>query len=234
MHARLSLAVVVRIVVVGLVLTICTPIQMVQPTQAQTQAPFLTTPYYGYHGINSYFDHEYPDYQPNSTFTRYDGSRWTNMSDCTIGVNCYDGHNGYDFVMQYESVLAAADGSIGDSGWQIPNCRSGVSCQYGLRLEINHDNGYITRYGHLSAAMTSGQRVSAGQAIGTSGTTGNSTGPHLHFDIGMRASNTSIPSVGKAPARIPIKLGVGQPVGACGRTVSGLTSAAVPVNPCPS
>jgi hypothetical protein len=91
--------------------------------------------------------------------------------------------------MVYERVLAAADGVVTVAGWHIPNCHDPVqnpttNCGYGLYIEINHPNGYTTRYGHLSAVTVRlGQQVYAGQIIGTSGNTGNSSGPHLHFGV---------------------------------------------------
>lgn len=166
--------------VVSIVVIALTPLRHVL---SQSQSPFLSSPYYGSKSINSYLDHEYPTYGKNSIFTRYDGSRWTNMSGCTLGINCYDGHDGYDFAMSYERVLAAASGIVSVSGWNVENCRYGDQCGYGLRAEIQHDNGYTTRYGHMSAVMTWGRRVSTGDVIGTSGNTGNSTGPHLHFGV---------------------------------------------------
>ncbi|GAA2444528.1 hypothetical protein GCM10010191_71520 [Actinomadura vinacea] len=57
------------------------------------------------------------------------------------------------------------------------------STSYGLWIEIDHGGGWRTRYAHLSGEfVTVGQKVSAGRQIGTLGTTGGSTGPHLHFE----------------------------------------------------
>lgn len=182
---------------ISLGMFIATVVSPVLKVKAQ-QVPFLISPYYGTENINSFFDHEYPTYylvpngngnpgSENNIFTRYDGARWTNPPDpvdknnCTTGVNCYDGHDGYDFSLVYERVLAAADGEIIQAGWQFPNDRHR---SYGLRVEIRHANGYITRYGHLSSiAVSVGQEVTAGQVIATSGNTGNSTGAHLHFGV---------------------------------------------------
>ena len=55
---------------------------------------------------------------------------------------------------------------------------------YGYLIILNHGNGYVTYYAHLSQMyVTLGQQVSRGQVIGAVGSTGNSTGPHLHFEI---------------------------------------------------
>jgi murein DD-endopeptidase MepM/ murein hydrolase activator NlpD len=57
-------------------------------------------------------------------------------------------------------------------------------CSYGLYIEIQHAGGYSTRYAHLSQfGVSLGQVVSQGQVIGVTGNTGNSTGPHLHFEM---------------------------------------------------
>ncbi|SOD76227.1 Murein DD-endopeptidase MepM and murein hydrolase activator NlpD, contain LysM domain [Streptomyces sp. 1222.2] len=61
-----------------------------------------------------------------------------------------------------------------------------VSCggAFGIQIVVEHADGYYTQYAHLAAVtVDQGERVTAGQWIGQSGTTGNSTGPHLHFEV---------------------------------------------------
>ena len=73
-------------------------------------------------------------------------------------------------------VLAADSGYVIQAGWS--------NAGYGNMILINHGNGYLTRYGHLSAFNVEvGDSVKKGQLIGRVGSTGNSTGPHLHFEI---------------------------------------------------
>jgi len=62
--------------------------------------------------------------------------------------------------------------------------RAGYDPEYGLFAQIDHADGYQSMYGHASRLLVAaGDTVSAGQAIGLSGSTGRSTAPHLHFEI---------------------------------------------------
>ncbi len=75
-----------------------------------------------------------------------------------------------------DTVVAAASGTIS----RVSNLGN---TSYGRWIEINHGNGYTTRYAHLATQVVSvGQRVARGQKIGTVGNTGGSTGPHLHYE----------------------------------------------------
>jgi murein DD-endopeptidase MepM/ murein hydrolase activator NlpD len=61
---------------------------------------------------------------------------------------------------------------------------AGPADGYGIAALIDHGNGYLTHYGHMSAlSVVAGQRVRAGEEIGLEGSTGHSTGPHLHFEV---------------------------------------------------
>ncbi|NNN33205.1 peptidoglycan DD-metalloendopeptidase family protein [Streptomyces sp. S3(2020)] len=85
-------------------------------------------------------------------------------------------HTGVDFAVPTgTSVKAVAAGRVVSSGW---------AGSFGYQVVIRHADGRYTQYAHLSAiSVKSGQGVGAGQRIGRSGSTGNSTGPHLHFEV---------------------------------------------------
>lgn len=86
-------------------------------------------------------------------------------------------HPGLDVANNgYPNVVAADAGRIISAGWD----NSG----YGNKIIIDHGNGTRTLYGHLSAIyVIAGQTVNRGDAIGKMGTSGRSTGPHLHFEV---------------------------------------------------
>ncbi len=85
-------------------------------------------------------------------------------------------HEGLDFTaMSGTPILAAADGVVTRSGWEE---------SYGNIVEVTHTEGFMTRYAHISKRrVNEGQRVSRGQHIADVGSTGRSTGPHLHYEV---------------------------------------------------
>ncbi|MER6560944.1 transglycosylase family protein [Streptomyces sp. NPDC001027] len=85
-------------------------------------------------------------------------------------------HTGVDFpVATGTTVKAVAAGEVVSAGW---------GGSFGYQVVIRHGDGRYTQYAHLSAiSVRDGQSVGAGQRIGRSGSTGNSTGPHLHFEV---------------------------------------------------
>lgn len=85
-------------------------------------------------------------------------------------------HKGIDWSCSTgTSVMASSGGTVVQAGWYGG---------YGYCVTISHGNGMQTRYGHMSRVLVSaGQTVSQGELIGRSGNTGDSTGPHLHFEV---------------------------------------------------
>ena len=90
-------------------------------------------------------------------------------------------HKGVDWATPTgTSVYASSGGTVASAGW---------GSGYGYVVYINHPDGRQTRYAHLSKILVSaGQSVAQGQLIARSGSTGNSTGPHLHFEILINGS----------------------------------------------
>jgi murein DD-endopeptidase MepM/ murein hydrolase activator NlpD len=85
-------------------------------------------------------------------------------------------HTGMDFHANVgDPIYATAAGKVVKAGWEGG---------YGQMVEIDHGEGLATRYGHMSEIdVTVGQKVRAGQVIGRVGSTGRSTGPHLHYEV---------------------------------------------------
>lgn len=94
----------------------------------------------------------------------YYGSRWGSF------------HSGIDIAGDIgDPYVAAAAGTVVSAGWDGG---------YGKMILIDHGNGVMTRYAHSSQLLVSvGQHVAKGQTIGLVGVTGNTTGPHLHFEV---------------------------------------------------
>ncbi|WP_433529860.1 M23 family metallopeptidase [Micromonospora sp. CA-263727] len=119
---------------------------------------------------------------PTPTRSATPKSSWViPMAGATI-TSCYGPrggtqHAGIDFALPAGTpVHAAFGGTVTKAG--------DVGDGYGISVFIDHGNGYLTHYAHLSTAKVSvGTKVSTGQTIGLEGSTGDSTGPHLHFEV---------------------------------------------------
>lgn len=111
-------------------------------------------------------------------------------SSITTGYYGYAGHTGVDFACSAGTpVLAVKDGTVVIStSLRRPN---GNYKSYGEYVVIDHHDGTMTLYGHMlsgSRCVSPGQTVSQGQQIGQVGSTGNSTGNHLHFEVRVGGS----------------------------------------------
>lgn len=85
-------------------------------------------------------------------------------------------HSGIDLAAPSGTpIVATAAGTVASADWYGG---------YGLCVTVDHGNGYVTLYGHLSRiAVSAGQTVQPGQTLGLVGSTGSSTGPHLHYEL---------------------------------------------------
>jgi murein DD-endopeptidase MepM/ murein hydrolase activator NlpD len=101
-------------------------------------------------------------------------------------------HSGQDIAAPHGTpVLAAADGTVLKADWQNG---------YGQTVVIDHGNGLTTRYGHLSKIeVAAGQEIKRGVELGQVGSTGRSTGPHLHYEI--RIGDVAVSPQRYLPAR---------------------------------
>jgi murein DD-endopeptidase MepM/ murein hydrolase activator NlpD len=190
----------------------------------QVVAPFLYPPYPGSASQESIFDHSTPNYTFDNRIVGFTGdeARKTCPSPapsgtpppqagvCNAGAGAYwsyslgawmyyDGHDGIDYGISYRPVYAAADADqIIYAGWWDPQNHK---INLGIYVRLHHSNGYNTYYGHMSSvAVQSCSTVGCtfvphGEMLGISGTTGNSSGPHLHLLV-RNPSNKSVDPYG--------------------------------------
>jgi murein DD-endopeptidase MepM/ murein hydrolase activator NlpD len=106
---------------------------------------------------------------------------WPGYGRLTQGYRWY--HPGLDIANHDGGAIVAADsGTVVTAGW--------TNSGYGNHIIIDHGNGYQTLYGHLSViSVVAGQRVARGVTIGQMGSTGRSTGTHLHFELRTSSGN---------------------------------------------
>ncbi|MFZ5879900.1 MAG: peptidoglycan DD-metalloendopeptidase family protein, partial [Chloroflexota bacterium] len=182
-----------------------------EPASA-TVDPFLYPPYPGSASQSSIFDHSSPTYNNDDkrivTFNGHKAFKECPVPPpagarppggvCDAGYNIYwsyslgdwvsyNGHDGIDYGISYRPIYAAADADqVVYAGWWNPQDHSS---NVGIYVRLHHPNGYTSLYGHMSSVAvqtctTPGcVYLSHGEMLGISGTTGNSTGPHLHFQV---------------------------------------------------
>lgn len=122
------------------------------------------------------------------------GFSWPLTGTITSGYGQRGGrlHAGVDIAARIGTpVRAAKAGTV---------TFAGTASGYGIAVYLEHDSGEVTRYGHLSRlTVRRGQQVDRGDPIGLSGNTGNSTGPHLHFEV--RAAGRAVDPLPYLPSR---------------------------------
>jgi murein DD-endopeptidase MepM/ murein hydrolase activator NlpD len=115
-------------------------------------------------------------------------------------LGLWKNHKGTDYSASAGTpVRAIGDAVVVRAGW---------SGGYGNMLELRHRNGFVTRYGHLrgfAKGVRPGARVTIGQTVGFVGTTGLSTGPHLHFEVLVGGAQRD--------SRVALKSTSGEPIG---------------------
>jgi murein DD-endopeptidase MepM/ murein hydrolase activator NlpD len=105
-------------------------------------------------------------------------------------------HSGVDLGSQKEKspIFSTAPGKVSFAG------RDGA---YGLMVEVDHGNGFVTRYGHLSKIMVrQGQRVALREEVGVMGSSGRSTGIHLHYEVRFNGTPINPVKVFKAAQHV--------------------------------
>lgn len=103
----------------------------------------------------------------------------------TTGYYGYKGHTGVDFACSSGTTIVAVKSGTVVTSTALRNSRGNYK-SYGEYVVIDHHDGTMTLYAHMlsgSRTVSPGQSVSQGQMIGQVGSTGNSTGPHLHFEV---------------------------------------------------
>jgi murein DD-endopeptidase MepM/ murein hydrolase activator NlpD len=173
-------------------------------TPTSTPKAFLYPPFLGAGRVSSVFDHKAPTWHGGSgddklKLVLYNGIEapcptvdYPNTPAPSCNGYPYNGHPGYDYAISYQPLVAVADVvAVEIAGWNIPSDRRSG---YGLYVVLRHtfdENGrantnYRTLYSHLASITVKACdpcTYPAGYIIGTSGNTGASGGPHLHFSV---------------------------------------------------
>ena len=203
-----------------------------ETTAQQTVAPFLYPPYPGSASQESIFDHSTPNYTYDNRVLAFTGDQAfkicpspappgtppprAGVCDAGQGIYwsyrlgdwvAYDGHDGVDYGISYRPIYAAADADqVVYAGWWDPQNHK---INLGIYVRLHHPNGYSTYYGHMSAVSVQAcptlgcTFVPHGEMLGISGTTGNSSGPHLHLLVRNPAGRSVDPYGWRGPGSSP-------------------------------
>jgi len=110
-----------------------------------------------------------------------ESAQWVNPLPEAVVTSCFGErwgrlHAGVDLAAPYGTPIRAAGAGV--------VVAAGAAAGYGNAVLIDHGNGFLTHYGHMSViGVQVGQHVAAAEPIGNEGSTGHSTGPHLHFEV---------------------------------------------------
>lgn len=171
------------------------------PSALEAQSVRYSRPYVGGHRLNFGFDHN--------------GSAG-GCVDFACGGACYNTHTGSDFGTPFgTTVLAGANGVViatnnGCANYGYYGNTCGGRC--GNYVHLRHDDGSVSIYCHMrsgSLRVGTGQRVSCGQALGESASSGSSTGPHLHFGHRSPGASSSDPFAGGCSRATSLWVGQG-------------------------
>ena len=160
--------------------------------------PFLRLPFVqpstNFVWVNSFFDHDLPTYNGDSRVIRFDGADLNYSGYCTLGVNCYGGHNAIDYnVAEGAPIYAAAPGKVIYRYFNTDPTKGKVDSG----LIIDHGNGYQTLYWHMNPIVVQlGDQVAANGVVGACGNIGKSSGPHLHFGLRLNSGSKDVDPYG--------------------------------------
>lgn len=141
---------------------------------------YYTFGYTDSEGENAYYDEEANSVQKMFLKApvefKYISSGFTTGLRYVQAFNTSTGHRAIDYAATYGTpIRSVGDGTVVQAGWNGP---------YGNFVSVRHNGTYTTNYAHMSRiAVKNGQRVSQGEIIGYVGSTGFSTGPHLHYEM---------------------------------------------------
>ena len=155
-------------------LAVDTPVRLLQPARARMSLAILPG------GSGGLSWPQLPDFgSPQPSQRNYGSYQWPAAGTMTSGYGWRWGrmHKGIDIANSVGTpVVAVADGVVLSSGWNDGG--------YGYLVELSHRDGTVTRYAHNSRLLVSkGMTVAQGTPLALMGSTGHSTGPHLHFEI---------------------------------------------------